>query len=220
MQPIRRRGRTAAVALSAAAHAAVLAVLAAHTPLLRLSPETDPGPPEAIIPLLILPRTPPPPGTAGPPTPVRLHRRPPRAPTEELPVAPLIAPLATPSPAPAVTGPVTVAAPPDPMAQNASAALRGKLGCMSAGLLGLTRAQLEACEDELAKGVRQAEFPGLGLDADKNSALARAAARKEADYKYMRAPVPPGFTTAGPGQSAESLGQSLGNDRPALTVPF
>lgn len=220
MQPIRRRGRTAAVALSATAHAAVLAVLAAHTPFLRLPPETDPGPPQAIIPILILPRTPPPPGTAGPPTPVRLHRRPPRATTEKLPVAPLIAPLATPSPAPAVAGPVTVTAPPDRLAQNASAALRGKLGCINASLLGLSRAEREACEDELAKGVRKAEFPGLGLDEDKNSALARAAARKEADYKYMRAPAPPGFSTAGPGQSAKDIGEALRNDRPTLTIPF
>ena len=66
------------MAASVAVHAVLLTAVALHAPRLKVPPE-EPGLPEAVIPVLILPRAPPP--TAAPgarPTPIRLHRRPQR----------------------------------------------------------------------------------------------------------------------------------------------
>src|SRR5690348_14940877 len=93
----RRRRTTIAVAASAAAHLAVLAILTTYTPILKIPPMQS-GPPEPIIPVLILPRVPPPAAGEAAPAPIRLHRRPQRFRLEELPLAPLPVP-ATPAPA-------------------------------------------------------------------------------------------------------------------------
>jgi hypothetical protein len=187
------RGRTYnAVAISVVAHVALLAALALHVPRLR-APEVRSGPPEPIIPVLIVPRVPPP-EAGGPPAPIRLHRRPQRLLPSDLPVAPLIAPepeRERPSERPAAPS-QTLA--PDPVAQNARQALRGLVGC--ANPASLSREEREKCDEQLARGARQADFPGLGLDREKDSALGRAAARREADYRYKRGeesrPRPPG----------------------------
>lgn len=177
------RGRTYnAVAISVVAHVALVAALALHVPRLQ-PPEIRSGPPEPIIPVLIVPRVPPP-EAGGPPAPIRLHRRPLRHAPADLPVAPLIAPepkvqpRAEPSPAPTRT--IT----PDPVAENARQALRGLVGCANPARL--TREEREACERQLARGAREAPFPGLGLDEDTASELGRAAARRAADYRYKR----------------------------------
>lgn len=177
------RGRTLViVAISVVAHVAVLAALALHVPKLFVPPVRS-GPPQPIIPVLLTPRTPPP-EAGGPPRPIRLHRRQPRVPLDRLPVAPLVAPEAEPEPdaerdrrAPRV---VTV----DPVAQNARQTLRGLIGCANPSLL--SREEREKCQEQLARGAREAEFPGLGLDADDASDLGRAAARREAGYRYKR----------------------------------
>ena len=66
-------------AVSAVAHLRALAVIVMlQRPTLRLPTEAS-GPPEAIIPILILPRSPPPvAGRAVQPAPIQLHRRPQR----------------------------------------------------------------------------------------------------------------------------------------------
>ncbi|MDB5494200.1 MAG: hypothetical protein JWP86_1537, partial [Phenylobacterium sp.] len=88
MTAARRGRRIAAVALSAAVHALVLTALALHAPVLFIPTEPG-GPPEPIIPLLLMPRLPPPAPAAGvQPGPIRLHRRQLRAPLPDLPVAP------------------------------------------------------------------------------------------------------------------------------------
>lgn len=177
------RGRTYnAAAISLVAHVVLLAALALHVPRLR-APEIRSGPPEPIIPVLILPRVPPP-EAGGPPAPIRLHRRPQRLLPSDLPLAPLIAPEPEPArPSERAAAPSQTVAP-DPLAQNARQALRGLVGC--ANPASLSREDREKCEEQLARGARQADFPGLGLDREKNGALDRAAARREADFRYKR----------------------------------
>ncbi|WP_293905657.1 hypothetical protein [Phenylobacterium sp.] len=226
------------MAASVAVHAALLAVLALHAPRLRV-PVYASGPPEAVIPVLIMPRTPPPAAAPGAqPQPIRLHRRPQPFALEPLPVTPLVAPTldAPRPPGPTAPGPRIVSPPTqeDAIAVNAGRALRGKLGCANASLMNLSRAEREACEDQLAAGAKQADYLGTGIDADKAGALAAAARRKDADFRYMRAPGGPGTVGAGPsangnavgrdgtlpGATAEGIGKVVGSDKPTLKVPF
>jgi hypothetical protein len=208
------------VAASLAVHAAVLAVLALHAPQMRILP-SEPGQPTAIIPILIMPRVPPPAAAPGAkPAPIRLHRRPQRFAVEPLPLKPLVAPSteqgprAAPSEGPRV---LAIPSPEETAAANARKALRGKLGCGNANLLNLSPAEREACERELARGAKDAPFLGLGIDRDKASDLGRIAARREADYNYKRGGMPAGVTR---GNSAEDLGRITGSDKPTLTIPF
>lgn len=225
-RPSRKYGIAAA---SLVGHAVLLTLLVLHAPRLRM-PEMASGPPEAIIPVLIMPRTPPP--TAQPggrPAPVRLHRRPQRFGPDDLPVAPLIAPTPTapadrPAPPP---GPRTLALPSreDALAANARNALRSRLGCDSTTL---SRAEREACMDRFAAGARDAPFTGLGVERDKAAGLDAAAAKRERDYRYQRGIKPsapasgslPWDTTRGPPSPAEALGNMVGSDNVAKKVPF
>ena len=217
--PAAHRSRNIAiVAASLAVHIAVLAVLALHAPRLRI-PASEPGLPEAIIPILIMPRAPPPAAAPGAkPAPIRLHRRPQRFATEPAPVAPLVAPVeeAAPERAGPARGPrvLTLPSQDEAVAANARKALRSRLGCDSPTL---SRAEREACMDRFAAGARDAPFLGLGVDRDKASDLATAAAKRERDYDYKRGGAPPGVTR---GNSAEDIGRMVGSDKPALTIPF
>src|SRR5689334_23140010 len=105
MQTAARRRTTWAVAASVLVHALVVTVVALQSPMLRIPPEPA-APPIAVIPVLLLPRTPPAAGHQAP-APIRLHRRPqPFLPPDVRP-----APIAPPAPAavqaaPAPKGPV------------------------------------------------------------------------------------------------------------------
>lgn len=226
------------VAASVAAHVVVLGLIALHVPRLRTPPAPPSGPPEAIIPVLIMPRALPPsaePGAA--PAPLRLHRRRTRYSDAQLPVAPLVAPQAPaePTQAPAPSGPRTLLLPryEDTLADNARRALRGRLNCDSPGL---TRAEREACIDRFASDARNAPPLGLGIERGKEGDLARAARRKEEDYRYKRSAPSgvgttgsgydtsriqgPGAPNLGMGSSAHDLGDVTGNDdRRSLKVP-
>ena len=177
------RGRTYnAVAISVVAHVVLLTAIAVHAPKL-LTPPVRSGPPAPIIPVLILPRVPPP-HAGGPAEPIRLHRRKLRNVPPDLQVEPLVAPRAE-AESPQDRAPAPSRTPsPDPMAENARQALRGLVGC--ANPAGLSREEREKCEQRLARGARDAPFPGLGLDRDDTSELGRAAARREAAYRYKR----------------------------------
>lgn len=198
-----RRKRSIAIAVgSGAVHALVLTLIALHAPPLKILPSTS-GPPQAIIPVLIVPRVPRPSTASGTrPAEIRLHRRPQRfAPVPEE-IKPLI--ISRPAAAtPAVSeDPRTTPSPsaPDRLTANARTALRGKVGCANASAAGLTRAERVACEDQFAFGAREAEFRGLGLDHGKAAALSRAGARREADFRYKRGlPGPPIAVPAGAG---------------------
>jgi hypothetical protein len=185
METARRRRTIIATAVSAVVHAAVLTVLALQTPMLRIPPQ-ERGPPEAIIPILILPRTPPPAGANARPAPIRLHRRPQRNLPKELPVAPLPAP----APAPAAPGPSRPQVPefhPAPMPEGPkgdvrTALRRSPVGCGNDQAVGLNRVERELCNESLGKAAKDADFipPGVGMTAAKRALLDQAAAAKEA----------------------------------------
>ena len=192
MRPARRRRTLIVVLISALAHGALIAILATYAPRLVL-PRESAGPPQAVIPVLIIPSAPPPiGGPAGKPTPIRLHQRAQRFAPEEVPIPPLVTPEAPPTRAPPAPGPTVIAPPPpDPVGVNARQALRGVVGCSNPDAVGLTREEREKCNDKFAVD-RGAGEMGLGLAPDKAGALARAAAKKEADYEYKRGNVPVG----------------------------
>jgi hypothetical protein len=223
--PAARRGRRiTAVAVSAAVHTLVLTALALHAPVLFI-PNEPSGPPEPIIPVLLVPRLPPPAPAAGAqPGPIRLHRRQLRVPPPELPVAPLPAPE-RPAPPPAVAGPATLTPAPllpeGPRDELRTALRRGPLGCANAQAFELSRDEREACDELLAKGGRDAPFipPGATLTADKRAVLQAAAGRRDADYKYRHGNVPVG-ATKGMAQGAEEMGAAMGNERSTAKAPF
>ena len=96
----RRRGSWA-IAASVVAHLAVLTAAQLHKSTLPIPVEAG-GPPEAIIPLLILPRAPSPKAGSGlRPAPIQLHRRPQRNLPGEAAVAPILVPVAKPAETPA-----------------------------------------------------------------------------------------------------------------------
>lgn len=186
-----RRGRNiGAIAVSAAVHAIILAVVALHAPLLR-EPEEPAGRPEPIIPVVLMPRTPP--AASQKPTVVRLHRRPQRfAPT---PIAPLPVPPA-PTSRGAKPGPVVVIHP-APLPEGPKGEIRATLragppGCANQDAVGLTREEREHCNEVFGKGAKTAPFLGIGVDPGKLSDFARAAAKKEADRRYRETTPTPG----------------------------
>lgn len=235
-RPSRRYG---IVAASVAVHAALLTAVALHAPRLRIPPQ-EAGPPEAVIPVLILPRTPPPNAAPGAkPAPIRLHRRPQRFADDLPPIAPLVAPVqekaaeerAAPAPGPRV---LSLPSQEDALAANARNALRSRLNCDDARL---SRTEREDCLQRFGAAGRDAPVLGLGVDRGKASELEAAARRKEQDYGYKRStPVGsgasgtgrnagaierPGDPNKGMGASAEDLGRATGNDsRRELKVPF
>jgi hypothetical protein len=208
--PAARRGRRlAAIAVSAAAHLVVLTVLALHAPTLLIPPGPS-GPPEPIIPVLLVPRLPPPVPAAGTaPAPIRLHRRQLRVAAPELPVKPLPAPEPKPTP-PTPPGPVTLRPAPlpeGPKEQLRTALRRGPIGCANPQAFQLSREERVACDEQLANGAAAAAFPGLGLSAGKQGALDKAGARKEADRRYRETtpPLTPGDTKGSSGEPSQVL---------------
>jgi hypothetical protein len=239
MRAARRGGKAGIVAASLAVHALVFALVWTHAVRLRI-PVPPSGPPQAIIPVLIMPRVPPSPAAApgARPAEIRLHRRPQRFVAELPPVAPLVVPQ-LPEEDKKPTGPsgprvLTLPSAKDAVAENTRKALRGRLGCANADALGLSRSEREACENELARGAQASDFQGFGIDADKAGGLAAAAAEKERRYKYMRSSGGVGTAGAGPsatenapggrtnlpGSSAAGIAGSVGADRPTRTTPF
>ena len=194
MQTARRRRTIIATAISAVAHVAVLTVVALQAPMLRIPPQ-ERGPPEAIIPILIMPRTPPPTGSNTRPAPIRLHRRPQRNLPPELPVAPLPAPAPAASAAPAPSrpqAPLHPAPQPEGPKGDVRAALRhSPVGCSNGLAVGLNRAERDLCDESLGKSAREAEFiaPSVAMSPAKRALLDQAAAAKEAAIRRKEAPL-------------------------------
>ena len=193
MARARRRLNATAMALSIVAHAVVLTMLAFHAPRL-MPPQEQAGPPEPVIPILIMPRTPPAPPGAEPPRPIRLHQRKLRRDIPEPDIAPLIIPprLAVPPPAP----PRTAARPrvnvqPSP-AERATAALRNSLvGCANPELL--SPGERDRCNERLGRGALAATHQGPPVDPS----IERAGAAREASRLYRDAPQVAGPRAAG-----------------------
>jgi hypothetical protein len=187
------------MALSVAAHAVVLTALALHGPKL-FQPYEEAGPPEPVIPVLIMPRTPPaPPGGGEKPRPIRLHRRQLRPELPPPPIAPFTPPpVAAPPPAepPRPAGPPRFNVQPSPASQLSAALRGGAVGCANPGLLSAT--EREGCEELLGRGA--AEAPHLAPPTDPG--LERAAAARDARRRDREAPVPAGLGS--PGSSGAS----------------
>lgn len=203
------RRSTVAIAASLIAHIAVFAIVWMQRPVLVI-PEELAGPPEPVIPILLLPRTPPSSAAHGGPTQIRIHQRTRRSEDKDLPIAPLVTPV-PPSPPPAPPGPAAVRrGPPGPAEArqaNVQGALQALLGCANPNLASLSRAQRAKCDERLGAGAKDQPFLGLGISADKQRLLDAAGARREADYRYKRSP--PGFA---PG--ADDPGKPLSFDLP------
>jgi hypothetical protein len=198
MQTARRRQTTWAIGASLIAHLAVGVFLLAQHPTLRMQ-ESEQGPPQAIIPILLVPRTPPPTtGKVAPSQPIRLHRRPqPFVPPDVTP-----APIAPPSPSAAATAPLspkTVPAfHPAPMPEGPKGDVRTGLrqsavGCANQQAVGLNRAERDLCDERLGKGAKDTAFAGLGLAPDKLKSFDAIAAKKEADKAYKDTYGPAGM---------------------------
>lgn len=187
-----RRRIISVVAVSALLHGAVLALLALHAPELR-APDEDAGPPLAVIPVLLLPRTPPPAPGAAAPSPIRLHRRPQRVAAETPPIAPLRVPrgaLEARPPAPAPPSPL----PPPPLTREVRTALRlGPVGCANAEAVNLTKAEREKCDEQLAAGAKDAPWYPPGKTAARRAELQAEGARKDALVRRKEAPLGAGI---------------------------
>ncbi len=165
-----------AVAASVMAHVGVLAALLLQRWTLYL-PSDEAGPPEPIIPVLLVPHAPL--GARGGSLAsgkLRLHQRQLRAEAPPLPAAarPLLVPQdqartpeaaqpsrLSPSAAPG-SGSANDVGPP---ALDLRAALRhGVAGCANAAAMGMTRAERERCDDQLAAGAKGAAPLTLSLD--------------------------------------------------------
>ncbi|MBX3486058.1 hypothetical protein [Phenylobacterium sp.] len=237
----RRGWKVGIVAASLAVHAVLLTLAWIQAPRLR-TPIAPSGPPEAIIPVLIVPRTPPPAAAApgAKPTPVRLHRRPQPFSDQPAPVKPLVTPHApeTPSPkaapSPGIIRPTIGPTADDALARNARNALKSRLDCNSPTL---SRAEREGCMDRFADRFKDEPFQGLGVERGKASGFEAEGRRKEQDYGYKRsAGGGPGTSgsgydagkirqpdkpSTGIGSTAEDLGRVTGADsRRELKVPF
>lgn len=160
-------------------HVAALGLLALH----RDDPTPLPVPPVmevSIVPAYIVRPQAPPAAVANRPIQPRQAARPL---DEDRTVAPLRLP-----PAPS---PVLPPAPPPAVNAQVRNALRGgAVGCANPSLL--SRDERVACEEKLGRGAKNAPFYEPPMDADKRSAFAAAAARKEAYRKYKEGNVPPG----------------------------
>ncbi len=198
MQTATRRRASWAITVSVIAHVAVLVVVALQSPMLSL-PHEPGGAPPAIIPILLMPRTPPPAaGKQARPSPIRLHRRPQRFIPPDAPVAP-IAPPAPPAPSPASARSAPVAIHPAPQPAGPTGDVRtalrqGAPGCANQLAAGLNRGERELCDEKLGKGAKDAPYleAGLGMSAAKKALLDSAAASKEAYRRYKESPGTPG----------------------------
>jgi hypothetical protein len=186
MPTARRRRILGAVVASTIAHVAVLIVLALQASTLP-APVEPAGPPEAIIPILLMPKAlPPPAGGAPRSNEVRLHRRAQRMPAPSVsPVAPLVtaiapSPHAAEQPSQAAATPSPQASPPGP-SQDLRAALRRGVGCANAGALKLSRAERELCDEQLGRGAASAPFLPAAIGGAKRAYYDAVAEAKKAD---------------------------------------
>jgi translation initiation factor IF-2 len=202
MQTARRRRNSWAVAASVLVHLGVLAAALVYRPTLNI-PNEPGGPPEPIIPILLMPRTPTPlAGRHGAPAPIQLHRRTLRNMPTETPVAPVVIPTARPAEAPAqAPAPVAVKPQPPPGAppEAVRATLRATLGCTEARLPGMSRDDRAGCLERLGRGAHEAAYLPPALSPEKRAALEEAGAAKLAQKNAAdRAPPPPGSRTPAP----------------------
>ncbi|MFI4966914.1 MAG: hypothetical protein ACHP9T_16310 [Caulobacterales bacterium] len=191
-----------AVVASIVVHLGLLTAVLLQRPVLTI-PNQPGGPPEAIIPVLILPRAPPRMSGKGatPAPPIQLHRRPQRNLPAETPVAPLVVPLARsaegPTQAPSPAAPTASLMPPAPP-DAVRATLRATLGCTETRVPGLTREDRAGCLERFGRGAREAAYLSPALGAEKRALLDQAGAAKLAQKAAAEQPLPGGHNKPGP----------------------
>lgn len=217
-----RRGRqnrlAAIVAVSAAAHLGVLAILAFQHPRGFSSAIPPPLFDVTVVPVYLTePKARA--RTREAPSPVRPRQA--RRPLEPLPLAPLYAPPAPGAGAGRVGSGQGVAIeahpgpnPPGTQAEFGRALKFGGVGCDSPDLVRMTRQERDRCAEQLGTGARTAAYLGQGLTRDKQAALDAIAAHKEAVRKYKEAPIPPGLATSGAAGGITGLGDTAHGDDP------
>lgn len=190
MLTARRRRSSWAVAASVLAHLGVLTAVLLQHPTLTIPIEPG-GPPEAIIPVLILPRTPPPMGGRGvKPAPIQLHQRLLHTTPEQAPVAPVV--IATPKPVETpvqAPGPVTAREAPQalpPPSDAVRATLRTTLGCTD---IRLSREERAGCQERLGRGARDAPYFAQPMAGEKRAAYDEAGAAKLAARATLERPL-------------------------------
>lgn len=202
MQTASRRWTTWAIAASALAHVAVLIAGLLQRPSLPPLAQEAAGPPEAIIPVLILPRTRLAEGAGFKPAPIQLHQRRLRAPLEPSPAPPVVVAPPKPVEAPAQTpGPVTAkeTPPPAPSSDAVRAVLRTTLGCTD---MRLSREDRTGCLERLGRGARDAPYFAQPLSGEKRAAFDHAGAAKLAARAALESPL----ARPGPPQPADYSG--------------
>jgi hypothetical protein len=193
MQTARRRRNSWAVAASILVHLGVIIAALVYRPTLNI-PNEPGGPPEPIIPILLMPRTPTPlAGRHGPQAPIQLHRRTLRNMPAETPVAPVVIPTAKPAEAP-VQAPAPVAVksqpPPAPPPDAVRSTLRATLGCTEARLPGMSRDDRAGCLERLGRGAHDAAYLPPALSPATRAALEEAGAAKLAQKNYAESAAP------------------------------
>jgi len=213
----RAKGRlkASAMAVSIAAHAVVLTALALHAPRLVI-PHEEAGPPEPIIPILIMPRLPPA-APGAPPQPIRLHRRhlPHEAPPPDVPL--FVAPRETPTPAPPKPRPQAaprITVQPSPGAQLSAALRSGLVGCANPDLLGPS--ERERCIERLGRGVGQTPELGPAFSPAKRADFDRAAQAKTHDRQPG---MPSGIAEPSADSGASYSNKPLNTPNPAPLRP-
>jgi hypothetical protein len=212
MRKARGGVKVAATALSLAVHAVVLTALWLHAPKL-VRPHEDAGPPEPVIPVLILPRAPPPaPGSSQKPQPIRLHRR---QLHPELGPPPEIAPLVAPKEEPAAPAPAPPRAPtqrritvmPSPQNELTNALRRSAIGCANPSLL--SPEERDACLARLGRGAREAPYLPPAVDREKQEQLDAAGATADRTVRLKEAPMPAGVAAPGSDSGASDKNKPL-----------
>lgn len=213
-----RAGRMSMIAAaSAAAHLAVLAILALQHPRGLPSPHEPPVFEVTVAPVyLAIPRR----QAEDRRRETPIKPRPPRLSREPLPVAPLYAPPSPGRAASAGFGPVVGADthpgpnPPGSQTELGRALRFGGVGCDSPDVVRLSRQDRDRCAERLGAGAKTAAYLGQGLNRDKQAELDAIAAHKAAVRKYKEAPIPPGLSTSGAAGGLTGLGDTAHGDDP------
>lgn len=193
------RRTTLAVSVSLVAHLVLVVALARHAPFLR-TPMEEAGPPEPIIPVLLMPRALPPSPGRPEGTTIRLHRRPQRFAPHHVPPPPEVAPVVlpqAPKPAPPPPGPSPAEI---QRAEVRQVLRRGVLGCANPDAAGLTREERDRCNERFARGAASAPQLGLGLNPEAAADLDRAQTQAA-----RRAAPPPVGVSRGIGRTASDM---------------
>ena len=205
MRRMDRRRLTIVLAASGVAHLGMFALLALKPPQLGLA-EPPPIFEVEVVPFVMPPRQ----DHAAPARSLASRPLRPRRtlrPDETTTVAPLVTRQAPASNEEAGLLPVPSPAPPGASTDLRNALRRGAVGCANPTLL--SKAEREACLEELGAGAKDAPFIPPPMSADKRQAFDEAAAKKEAYQRYKRQNIPPG-----------TVGSGLGDDSGALIIPI